>query len=253
MLSFLIALAALLYAGICLEMYLAQEQLLYHPQAIQPGTPPPDFKLTRENGIILRGWVLNPGQDKALLYYGGNAESIEYNRALLAQWFPRRTIYLLPYRGYGVNDGKPSESALIADALALFDQTAKQHTAIAVIGRSLGSGVAAQLAARRPIERLLLVTPFDSMARVAATHYPWIPISLLMRDRFESWRYAGNIHCPVWLIRAGQDEVIPAERTATLVAAFPQPPIEYVIPDAGHNTVQNYADYEDVMRRFLAE
>jgi hypothetical protein len=245
-----ILLAALLYGALCLSLYLGQRQLVYHPESTWRINQRPDFELVRD-GVTLRGWVMNPGQRRALLYFGGNAERVEDARSELASWFPDRTIYLLPYRGYGASDGVPTESALVADAVALFDRVAPHHESIAVIGRSLGSGVAVQLAAQRPVERLVLVTPFDSLVRVAASYYTWVPVSSLMRERFESWRYAAAIHVPVLLIRAEQDEIIPAERTAALATAFPQAPTQAVVADAGHNTIQDYADYPVSMSRFL--
>jgi uncharacterized protein len=245
-----VVLALLLYGGLCVSLYLGQGSLLYHPEGTWLVKQPPDFELDR-NGLKLRGWVANPGQPKALLYFGGNGERVEDTRIELARWLPDRTIYVLPYRGYGASQGEPTEGSLVSDAVALFDQVAPQHTSVAVIGRSLGSGVAVQLAARRPVERLVLVTPFDSMARVAAGYYPWVPVHLLMRDRYASWRYVTAIHSPVLVIRAERDEVIPAKRTAALAAAFPVAPSEQVVADAGHNTIQDYADYRVSLSRFL--
>ncbi|WP_430392414.1 alpha/beta hydrolase [Dyella sp. 20L07] len=239
-----------LYGGICVALYLGQRQQIYQPEATWRVVRPPDLELVRD-GVTLRGWVMNPGQAKALLYFGGNGERVEDVREELAHWLPDRTIYLLAYRGYAASDGQPTEAALVSDAKALFDRVAPQHASIAVLGRSLGSGVAVQLAADRPVERLVLVTPFDSLVRVAAGYFPWVPVNLLMRERFESWRYVAGIHCPVLVIRAEQDEVIPAARTAMLVNAFARPPQQQVVADAGHNTIQDYADYSVSLRRFL--
>ncbi len=246
----LVALVGLVYAGICLSMYLGQRQQIYHPEASWLVHQTPDFTLP-SRGAVLRGWVMYPGKRRALLYFGGNGERIEDSRFTLAGWFPDRTIYLVPYRGYAASEGEPSEAALVDDAAALFDVAARTHADIAVIGRSLGSGVAVQLAARRPVERLALVTPFDSMVRVAAGYFPWLPVNRLMRDRFESWRYGKDIHCPVLIIRAEQDEVIPAARTMALAQAFTTPPLLQVVADAGHNTVQDHADYRVALSRFL--
>lgn len=247
----LVGLVALVYAGICLSMYLGQRRQIYHPEASWRVQQAPDFTLSRQ-GVVLRGWVMNPGHAGALLYFGGNGERIEDARPTLAAWFPDRTIYLVPYRGYGASEGEPTESVLVDDAAALFDEVARAHARIAVIGRSLGSGVAVQLAARRPVERLALVTPFDSMVRVAQGYFPWLPVNALMRDRFESWRYTGDIHCPVLIIRAENDEVIPTARTMALARAFTSPPLLQVIADAGHNTVQDHADYRVSLARFMA-
>ncbi|WP_158543547.1 alpha/beta hydrolase [Dyella solisilvae] len=246
----LAVLAVLVYGGICASLYFGQRSLVYQPEPSWLVRQPPDFELVRD-GVHLRGWVMNPGKPRALLYFGGNAERIEDSREELARWLPDRTIYLLPYRGFGASDGKPSEAALVGDAIALFDKVAPSHTAVAVLGRSLGSGVAVQLAAQRPVERLVLVTPFDSLVRVAAGYYPWAPVNLLMRERFESWRHAAAISSPVLVIRAEHDEVIPAARTDALIAAFGQRPAQQVVADAGHNTIQDFADYRVSLERFL--
>jgi pimeloyl-ACP methyl ester carboxylesterase len=245
-----IALAMVLYGGICLAMYLGQRQEVYHPETTWRVQQPPDFELINE-GVRLRGWVVNPGRGKALIYFGGNGERVEDSRDDFAQWFPDRTIYLLAYRSYAASGGAPSERALVSDARALFDRVANGHTAIAVIGRSLGSGVAVQLAASRPVERLALVTPFDSLVRVAAGYFPWLPVSALMRDRFESWRYVNDIRCPVLVIRAEDDGVVPAERTFALLKAFTQAPTVQVVAEAGHNDLQDHADYRVSLERFL--
>jgi pimeloyl-ACP methyl ester carboxylesterase len=243
-------LASVLYIAFCASLVLGERRLVYHPETTWHVRQPPDFELVRE-GVRLRGWVVNPGQSKALLYFGGNGERIEDSRAELAKWLPDRTIYLLAYRGYGASEGKPSEAALVGDAEALFDKAATLHSTVAVLGRSLGSGVAVQLAARRPVERLVLVTPFDSLVRVAEGYLPWAQADRLMRERFESWRYVSDIHSPVLVIRAEHDVVIPAARTAALIRAFPKAPTEQVVADAGHNTIQDYADYRVSLSRFL--
>jgi uncharacterized protein len=239
-----------LYALACVFLYLNQRRMIYRPESSRPVRQAPDFVLLRD-GVMLRGWVVNPGQTKALLYFGGNGERIEDLRQDFSRWFPDRTIYLLPYRGYGASSGEPSESALIDDALGLYDEVARHHKGIAVIGRSLGSGVATQLAARRPLERLVLVTPFDSLQRVAQGAYPYAPVSWLLKDRYESWRFAGQVHCPVLVLRAADDQVIDPARTAVLVASFSAPPEELVIAGAGHNTIQNDPAYQRALDTFL--
>ncbi|MFC5743052.1 alpha/beta hydrolase [Dyella tabacisoli] len=244
------ALVLLLYGAFCGYLYLSQRQLIYRPEGTWLVRQPPNLELRRD-GVVLRGWVMNPGQSKALLYFGGNGERIEDAREELARWFPHYTVYLLAYRGYAASEGAPSEPALVADAQALYDQVAPHHAAIAVIGRSLGSGVAIQLAVRRPVGRLILVTPFDSMSRMAQSLYPWVPVSWLLNDRYESWRYAAEVRCPVLLLRAGDDMLVAPQRTARLAASFHTPPLQQVVEEAGHNTIQDYAEYQTGLSRFL--
>jgi alpha-beta hydrolase superfamily lysophospholipase len=136
----------------------------------------------------LRGWVVNRDQPDPILYFGGNAERIEANREDFARMFPGRSVYLVAYRGYGASTGEPGEAALVPDALAVFDEVQRRHPGqrIAVIGRSLGSGIASQVAGQRPVARLALITPFDSMIGAAKTHYPIFPVDWLLDERYES-------------------------------------------------------------------
>lgn len=209
------------------------------------------------SGVTLRGWVTNPEADRALVYFGGNAEQVGLYREIFASQFPRHATYLLAYRGYGASDGQPSEKALVADGLDIVDEAARQHPGapVAVVGRSLGSGVAAQVAARRPaLGRLVLVTPFDSLAAVIRDGLNGMPIGGLVADRFDSASVASRIEMPTLVLRAGRDDVIPAARTAALVDALP-PRLVTVrdFPDADHNSLSADAAYWAAIRHFLDE
>lgn len=229
------------YAGICAYLYSRQRAMLYFPQVTRVAAAETDFSLTRD-GVTLRGWIVNPGQTKAILYFGGNGEPIQQNRATFAQWFPTHTLYLLAYRGYGASEGAPEQDLLFADALALYDHVHAAHPEfpIAVIGRSLGSGVASHVASKRAVSRLALVTPFDSMSEVAQARYPWLPVRALVKDRFESDHYLSKFPNPVLIIRAGHDQVIGWQRTQSLIDALPKPPRVLELPQAGHNSVQAF-------------
>ena len=243
----------LAYTGICGWMYAQQRELMYYPQFTRDGVPPADFVVTRPDAT-LNGWVVNPGRPNAILYFGGNAESIHDRRDEFARWFPDSAVYLLPYRGYGPNDGSPSEAALFSDALALFDQVKSQQpeAQITVIGRSLGTGVASYVASQRPVSRVALITPFDSMVDVAQAHYPWLPVSWLVQDRYESVRHLESYAGPVLLIRAGKDRVIPPANTDRLIAALRRPPQVLELKDADHNSVGEHPAYAQVLSTFAA-
>ncbi|MBB1087661.1 alpha/beta hydrolase [Lysobacter sp. SG-8] len=246
----LLAFALLGYAAVCAFLYLKQRELVYFPQVTKVEATRTDFALEND-GEVLRGWVVNPGQPRALLYFGGNAEAIQLNREAFADWFPGHTVYLLAYRGYGASSGAPDEDALVSDALALHAHAARRHAGIDVIGRSLGSGVAAQLAARRPVDRLALVTPFDSLVATAAGHYPWVPVRGLMRDRFDSAGALATHAGPVLVIRGERDTLVPPPRTQALVEALPSPPLEVVLRDAGHNGFDGRPEYRQALQAFL--
>ncbi len=205
--------------------------------------------------VTLRGWVTNPGAPRAIVYFGGNAEQVGLYRDIVEAQFPRHATYLLAYRGYGASDGEPSEVALVQDGLQIVDEAARRHpdTPVAVIGRSLGSGVAMQVAARRPeLGRLVLVTPFDSLAAVIRDIVRGMPLGGLVADRFDSLAVAGQITMPTLVVRAGRDEVIAASRTDALVAGLP-PQLTTVrdFPAADHNSISAYAAYWACIRDFL--
>lgn len=189
-------------------------------------------------GATLRGWVVNPGRPRALVYLGGNAEGIERRREALSRHLPDHTSYLFSYRGYGASTGRPTQRHLTSDAVAVFDHVAAAHPEVGVdvIGRSLGSGVAVQLAARRPVRRLVLITPFDSAAGVARDLVPWFPV-VALADRWSSSLLAPGLVPPVLVARAGRDTVVLPARTDALVAALAPGTHVLAFPDADHASI----------------
>lgn len=242
----------LVYLGLCGWVYTKQRELMYFPQVTRVDAAATDFILTRGD-VILRGWSANPGQLRALIYFGGNAERIEAMRDTLAHWFPDRSIYLVAYRGFGASPGQPDEATLFADALALFDDVAARHPGqpIAVVGRSLGSGVASYVAGHRPVERLALVTPFDSMRATAQAHYRWLPTAWLIKDRYESIGYLHRYRGPVLVIRATDDDIIPPVNTQRLIDSLNPPPRVVDLPGANHHNIGDYPAYGQGLRKFI--
>lgn len=249
-LACVLGLAVLLYVSFCVYLYLDQRNLLYFPEATHTDATDTNFLLARGQ-VQLKGWVFNGEQPDALLYFGGNAENLGAERNSIKAMFPARAIYLVPYRGYGPNDGEPTEKTLFSDAVALFDDVHAHHAKIAVVGRSLGSGVASYLASQRPVEKLVLVTPFDSLAGVAQSHYPMAPVGWLLKDRYDSLRYLKNFTGPILIIRAEDDEVVPQESTDRLIAGLPKKPSVIMIKNAGHNSVSDDPAYAGALSSFV--
>ena len=242
------AIAALIYAVACLALFLAQRSFIYFPQpksVIDIG-PPLTLNVNGEHLVVSTGAIT--GAD-AVIYFGGNGEDVRRSVPAIEKAFPDRSLYAMNYRGYGGSTGKPTEAHLIADALALFDRVRTDHPKIIVIGRSLGSGVAIHLASERPVERLILITPYNSILEIAADQLPFFPIRWLLLDKFESWRYAPKITVPTHLIAAQNDEVIPTSSTAALYKAFPQSLATLtVIPGVWHNTISESPEYIPLLR-----
>ena len=245
----------LAYGALCGLLFLRQRSLLYFPQPRAADAPGELLALPITGGPpearVLVTVRRRPGP-KALLYFGGNAEDVAGQLPLLAAAFPEHSLYLQHYRGYGGSSGQPSERALFADALALFDRVRPDHGQIAVVGRSLGSAVAVHLAAHRPVDRLVLVTPFDSIEAVAARHYPLVPVGLLLQDKYRSDRAAPRVGAPTLLIAAERDEVIPRANTDALLSSFrPGVASLVVLPVDGHNAVEGFPGYLPLLQAFL--
>jgi pimeloyl-ACP methyl ester carboxylesterase len=246
----LLLITLLLYGSACVVLFIFQRSLLYFPQPSAFGSA--GTFVMAADGADLRVSVRPHAGAKALIYFGGNAEDVAASLPLFADAFPDYAVYALHYRGYGGSSGEPSEAMLHADALALFDKVRTGHPEIALVGRSLGSGVAVRLATRRPVSRLVLVTPYDSIQEIAARQFPWFPVRWLLTDKFESWRDAPAIRVPTLLLQAEFDEVIPSASTARLNAAFaPGVASLVVIRGAGHNTISSTGQYVDAIGKIL--
>jgi pimeloyl-ACP methyl ester carboxylesterase len=233
----------LIYVGLCAVLFLFQRSLIYFPQPRSLGKAAPTIRLPVAGADVLITVRPHAGP-YALIYFGGNAEDVSYSLPGFSTAFPDYALYLAHYRGYGGSSGKPSETSLVADALALFDKVQASHKHILVVGRSLGSGVAVQLASLRAVERMVLVTPYDSIQELAARQFPYFPVRWLLRDKFESWKYAPQITAPTLLIAAEEDEVIPLASTESLFKNFRQGvAVLKVISGAGHNTISESPEY----------
>jgi pimeloyl-ACP methyl ester carboxylesterase len=238
----------LLYAAACVALYAFQRSLIYYPQPKSYDGPADTLILPADVRVTVRPHA----GPKALLYFGGNAEDASASLSSFARAFPDHAIYLMHYRGYGGSAGKPTEEALQADARALFDKVHREHPQIALVGRSLGSGVAVRLATERPAARLVLVTPYDSIAAIAAAQLPYFPVRSLLTDKFESIRHAPAVRVPTLILRAELDEVIPRASTERLHASFAAGvATQVVIRGAGHNSISESAQYLDAMRAVL--
>lgn len=244
----LLGILALLYLAACSALFLLQRSMIYYPQPAFAAGGAQRMDLTAD-GAELVIWVRPHDGAKALLYFGGNAEDVSANLASLPAAFSDHAIYLMNYRGYGGSTGTPSETALQADALLLFDKVHARHPDVTVMGRSLGSGLAVRMASKRPVGALILVTPYESLVGLAATLFPYLPVRWLLRDRYESGRYAPDVKAPTLIVAAERDEVIPRWSTERLKAQFAGGVATMkVIAGAGHNTISEQPAYWKALR-----
>ena len=237
-----------LIAGAVLFFY--QRKLIYFPT----GKIRHSYELLKlDNGKeTLEVIVLNPGKNKALLYFGGNAEAVVHNAVDFLTAFPLHTVYLFNYRGYGGSSGQPTEEGIYSDALSLFDKVQEKQAKISVIGRSLGSGAATYLASKRPVEKMVLVSPYDSIKSVAQNKFPIYPMFLLLKDKYDSIGRVKEIQAKTIVLMAENDEVIPKKHSLRLISEFPTEHITVkTISDTGHNDISNKMEYYDHLKSFL--
>lgn len=232
-------------------LYAYQRRLIFYPMAADPAFSADEISIDNR-GTRLHGWVLNPGRPKALIYFGGNSELITHRRGFFEDVFADHSVYLINYRGYGYSEGKPSEAALFSDALAIYDRLSLEHGSISAYGRSLGSGVAVFLAAERALEKLILLTPYDSVVAVARRNYPMFPVRLLLKDHFDSAARAADVDEPVLITAAELDREIRLPHTLALKRHFLRAPLTYrVIAGAAHNNIVDFPDYREAVREFV--
>ena len=261
LMEWLVALAAIA-AGITALAWWMQERLIFFPQPLAstahlpPAAVPLD--IVAADGAHLRGWIRRPGAARApaVICFGGNAEEASW---MLAErrWPDGWAIVAVNYRGYGASDGEPGERALTSDAISIHDAIVQRDDVdarrIVVFGRSLGSAVGVHLAAMRPVAGVILVSPFDSLAAVGRQHYPWLPVSLLLRHRFDAASLAARIRVPLLAIVGDADSIVAPARSRVLFDAWAGPKSWQVIAGANHNDLGAFDAFWAGIARFLAE
>lgn len=252
--------AVLLVLGLLAALWLGQERLIFFPQPVTSTAHLPTrakpLSMRAADGTELQGWIvpaaLTPAP--AVLYFGGNAEEVSW--ALADGRWPRGvTLVALNYRGYGTSAGKPSAAHLLADGLELFDVVAAREDvepgSITVFGRSLGTAVAAHVSAQRPVARAILVSPYDSLAAVGHHHYPFLPVSLMLRHRFAPIEEASRCRVPLLTIVAESDSIIPVSHSRTLFDAWAGPKEWVAVRGADHNTLGATREFWIAVGEFL--
>ena len=247
---------AIVYASIVLLAWVMQTRLLFPTSMVQAGGPLPrsaerllfEAEGERLHGIHIPSDRPSPAAP-VILGFGGNAWSADAMGAYLHELFPDADILAFHYRGYAPSTGAPGGAALIADAPLVYDLAAARLPGrpIVAAGFSVGSGVAASLAARRPLAGLILVTPFDSLERVAAGHFPWLPVRLLFRHKMPVSDWLRGSKVPVAVIAAERDTLVPAERTDSLRRGIANLVFDRTVPDADHNLLYDMPEFRRAM------
>jgi fermentation-respiration switch protein FrsA (DUF1100 family) len=239
------------YGGIVGGLYLFQRRLLY-----RPSTSPPvlgdlgalgvaEVELATADGLRLLSWYLPPPAARpVILYFHGNGGHIGY-RAERLRRFARAGygVLLAEYRGFGGNPGTPSERGLFADAEAALDFLADAGIGAdrtVLWGESLGSGVAVFLAAGRAVAAVVLEAPFTSVAACAQRHYPFVPATWLVHDKFHSLSRIRQVGAPVLVLHGERDMVVPVRQGRALLAAATAPKEGWFPPLASHENLAEF-------------
>ena len=239
-----------------------QTQLIFPTSAVPAAGPLPPgaerLEVKSAGGHLLHGVHVPPveaadARETLILGFGGNAWNAEDVASYLHELYPDADVVTFHYRGYAPSAGTPSAEALIADAPLVYDlagERVKARRTIAV-GLSIGSGIAAGLAAKRKLDGLILVTPFDSLKAVAQSIYPWLPIGPLFRHEIDAAGPLERLEVPTAVVAAERDEIIPAERTDALRARVPNLLFDRTIKAAGHNDIYARSEFHAAMREAL--
>jgi fermentation-respiration switch protein FrsA (DUF1100 family) len=233
-------------------LWLAQRSLIYFPHGQVPAptavglTTAEIASFTTDDHLDLEAWFVparEPSADRTIVVFNGNAGS-RAHRGILAASFAERgfATLLVDYRGYGGNPGLPSERGLYRDARAALKYLAARGDVnmarIVYFGESLGAAVAVELASEFQPSALILRSPFSSMTRIGAHHYPLLPVRHFLRDRYPSIDRIGRIRCPLLVIAGDDDRIVPLEDTQRLFDAAHEPKQLVVIEGADHNDEQ---------------
>ena len=256
----------LMWVGLSAAVAATQRKLLFNPN-IEREVSNPRSNGHRTRSVVLRasdgtrlaGWLMRPklaGSHPAVIYFGGRSEEVSWVARDAGTLFPGMTVLAINYRGYGESKGIPGESHMVDDGKMLFDWLVDHGhvdpSKVALVGRSLGSGVAVQVALERPVHSLVLITPYDSILAIAQRRFRGaIPIDFMLQHRFESVKHAPALTAPTYVLRAATDDVIPHSHTDLLVAKLGTLHLDEIVPDSDHLNIPYLAATQAMIANFL--
>lgn len=258
-------LASMLWLGLAAAIAASQRRLVFNP-TIKREVARPRSSGHRTRSIVLRaadgtklsGWLMTPtvvGPHPGVVYFGGRSEEVSWVARDAGKLFPGMAVLAVNYRGYGDSQGDPAEQHMVEDGRMLFDWLSERGHVdpkrIAIVGRSLGSGVAVQVANERPVHSVVLITPYDSVLAIAKRRFRTMPIEYVLRHRFESIKYASALTAPTYVLRAASDDIIPHSHTDLLVAKLGRLHKDEIVPDSDHLNIPYLASTQSRIADFL--
>jgi fermentation-respiration switch protein FrsA (DUF1100 family) len=256
---------AVCYLGVVILLLALENALLYHPVRADeewlapPGPGVQDVEFATADGTRIHGWWWpRPDADGALLYCHGNAGNLSHRGPGLPalRQTLKLSILIFDYPGYGRSDGSPSEAGCYAAADAAYEWLARVQNVpperIVLYGKSLGGGVAVDLATRRPHRALVLVKTFTSIPDMAQRQFPFLPARWLVRNRFDSLAKIRQCPRPVFVSHGDCDTLIPFAHGQRLFAAANEPKRFFAMHGCDHNDPLN-PDFLAALADFLSE
>jgi fermentation-respiration switch protein FrsA (DUF1100 family) len=254
----LAAAVAVLCTLIGAAAWLRQRQLIYFPATarIDPaslglvGVAEQILETPDGNRLVCWWGRARPGA-RTILYFHGNGGNLA-DRAERVRTYQNNGIgiFMVSYRGYGGSTGSPTEAANVADAKLAYDWlvgSGVRADDVVLYGESLGSGVAVQLALDRPVAGLVLDAPYTSIVELGAQVYPFLPVRLLLWDRYETIRYIGRVRAPILVLHGERDQVVPVEMGRAVFAVAPDPKRIATFPGAQHSDHHLHGSYDVVL------
>jgi fermentation-respiration switch protein FrsA (DUF1100 family) len=250
-------------------LWLFQRQLMYAPAsgvpsagALLPGRQEVTFPT--EDGLRLAGWFVpaagGAARPTTVLIFNGNGGNRGYRARLVSALTQAGVaVFVFDYRGYGGNPGSPSEAGLLADARAarayLLGRADVDPARLVYLGESLGAAVALGLAVEQPPTALILRSPFTSMVEMARLSYPFLPVDLLVWDRYPSLERVERIAAPLLVVAGTGDRLIPLAQSESLYERAMAPKRLVLVPGADHNSppLADGPPLVEAVTRFLAE
>lgn len=263
-----VGVAGVLWVGISAAIAANQRRLVFNPTVERRAPAAQRSSGHRTRAIVLRakdgtklaGWLMTPvnsGPHPGVIYFGGRSEDVSWVARDAGRMFPGMAVLVVNYRGYGESRGVPGEQRMVDDGRVLFDWlTEHGHVdpaRIAVVGRSLGSGVAVQVALERSVHAIVLITPYDSILALAQRRFRAVPIGFLLRHRFESVKYASLLKAPTYVLRAATDDVVPHSHTNLLVAELAHLYMDETIPNSNHLNIPYLESTQEKIAHFLSK
>jgi len=253
-------LGAGIYGLIVLAVFVFQNRLMFFPSGAKFGNCPAaeqsGMEAVREGNTRYYVRRASPSSPWIVVFHGNAGSACD--RIYFAELFRSldANIVLFEYPGYGGDSRKPGQTLILDEARRLIhhvrDKT-PDGTRLFLLGESLGTGVAVWLAGEMPVAGLILVSPYTSIVDVAAAHYFWLPVRLLLKNRFPADRWAEKVEAPVIAFHGKQDRIIPIPFARRQIKNFTGRADLFEIDDAGHNDITVTAGrfIRDEVRRFV--